>query len=123
MQGDQIIANEAFWKYLSAPTITSGGNHSGIFSLTPDGRRLPAKKCGYQRPYQRCIQARLREINATSGKFSGVIEARVCGVSAAQKVIQGVSIRATNDERNTSTRYTDSATYRNWEEKPSHGDG
>lgn len=52
------------------------------------------------------------EINATSGKFSGVIEARefvgdICG----SKVMQGVSIRATNDERSTSTRYTDSATY------------
>ncbi|EBX8887368.1 hypothetical protein DTV83_24950, partial [Salmonella enterica subsp. enterica serovar Typhimurium] len=37
------------------------------------------------------------EINATSGKFSGVIEARefvgdICG----SKVMQGVSIRATN---------------------------
>ncbi|MBE7329506.1 DUF1983 domain-containing protein, partial [Salmonella enterica] len=50
MQGDQIIMNEAFLKYLSAPTISS-------------------------------------------------------------KVMQGVSIRATNDERSTSTRYTDSATY------------
>lgn len=42
----------------------------------------------------------------------GVIEARefvgdICG----SKVMQGVSIRATNDERSTSTRYTDSATY------------
>ncbi|EDA9781586.1 host specificity protein J, partial [Salmonella enterica] len=34
MQGDQIIMNEAFLKYLSAPTITSGGNPPA-FSLTP----------------------------------------------------------------------------------------
>lgn len=41
MQGDQIIMNEVFLKYLSAPTITSGGNPPA-FSLTPDGR-LTAK--------------------------------------------------------------------------------
>ncbi|EAO2626554.1 DUF1983 domain-containing protein [Salmonella enterica] len=41
MQGDQIIMNEAFLKYLSAPTITSGGNPPA-FSLTPDGK-LTAK--------------------------------------------------------------------------------
>ncbi|HBC0354299.1 TPA: DUF1983 domain-containing protein, partial [Salmonella enterica subsp. enterica serovar Napoli] len=34
MQDDQIIMNEAFLKYLSAPTITSGGNPPA-FSLTP----------------------------------------------------------------------------------------
>ncbi|EED0864721.1 host specificity protein J, partial [Escherichia coli] len=40
-QGDQIFMNEVFLKYLTAPTITSGGNHPA-FSLTPDGR-LTAK--------------------------------------------------------------------------------
>ncbi|EJZ0289785.1 host specificity protein J, partial [Escherichia coli] len=36
-QGDQIFMNEVFLKYLTAPTITSGGNPPA-FSLTPDGR-------------------------------------------------------------------------------------
>ncbi|WP_114145484.1 DUF1983 domain-containing protein, partial [Escherichia coli] len=36
-QGDQIFMNEVFLKYLTAPTITSGGNPP-TFSLTPDGR-------------------------------------------------------------------------------------
>lgn len=36
-QGDQIYMNEVFLKYLTAPTITSGGNPPA-FSLTPDGR-------------------------------------------------------------------------------------
>ncbi|ENX6806427.1 host specificity protein J, partial [Escherichia coli] len=40
-QGDQIFMNEVFLKYLTAPTITSGGNPPA-FSLTPDGR-LTAK--------------------------------------------------------------------------------
>lgn len=40
-QGDQIFMNEVFLKYLTAPTITSGGNPP-TFSLTPDGR-LSAK--------------------------------------------------------------------------------
>ncbi|EIP2426362.1 host specificity protein J, partial [Escherichia coli] len=40
-QGDQIFMNEVFLKYLTAPTITSGGNPP-VFSLTPDGR-LTAK--------------------------------------------------------------------------------
>lgn len=40
-QGNQIFMNEVFLKYLTAPTITSGGNPP-VFSLTPDGR-LTAK--------------------------------------------------------------------------------
>ncbi|HBD3745817.1 TPA: host specificity protein J, partial [Escherichia coli] len=36
-QGDQIFMNEVFLKYLTAPTITSGGNPPA-FSLTPDGK-------------------------------------------------------------------------------------
>ncbi|HGX9414070.1 TPA: DUF1983 domain-containing protein, partial [Escherichia coli] len=40
-QGDQIFMNDVFLKYLTAPTITSGGNPPA-FSLTPDGR-LTAK--------------------------------------------------------------------------------
>lgn len=37
MQGDQIFMNEVFLKYLTAPSITSGGNPP-TFTLTPDGR-------------------------------------------------------------------------------------
>ncbi|HDD9434899.1 TPA: host specificity protein J, partial [Escherichia coli] len=40
-QGNQIFMNEVFLKYLTAPTITSGGNPP-VFSLTPDGK-LTAK--------------------------------------------------------------------------------
>ncbi|ECF6915536.1 phage tail protein, partial [Salmonella enterica subsp. enterica] len=102
--------NEAFLKYLSAPTITSGGNPPA-FSLTPDGK-LTAKNADISGHINAVSGSFTGEINATSGKFSGVIEARefvgdICG----SKVMQGVSIRATNDERSTSTRYTDSATY------------
>lgn len=110
MQDDQIIMNEAFLKYLSAPTITSGGNPPA-FSLTPDGK-LTAKNADISGHINAVSGSFTGEINATSGKFSGVIEAKefvgdICG----SKVMQGVSIRATNDERSTSTRYTDSATY------------
>ncbi|EAM8311112.1 DUF1983 domain-containing protein [Salmonella enterica] len=110
MQGDQIIMNEVFLKYLSAPTITSGGNPPA-FSLTPDGK-LTAKNADISGHINAVSGSFTGEINATSGKFSGVIEARefvgdICG----SKVMQGVNIRATNDERSTSTRYTDSATY------------
>lgn len=37
MQGDQICMNEVFLKYLTAPSITSGGNPP-TFTLTPDGK-------------------------------------------------------------------------------------
>lgn len=37
MQGDQIFMNEVFLKYLTAPSITSGGNPP-TFTLTPDGK-------------------------------------------------------------------------------------
>ncbi|MEB1054089.1 phage attachment tail tip protein J [Citrobacter portucalensis] len=36
-QGNQIFMNEVFLKYLTAPSITSGGNPP-TFTLTPDGR-------------------------------------------------------------------------------------
>ncbi|EGJ5835166.1 DUF1983 domain-containing protein [Salmonella enterica] len=36
-QGDQVFMNEVFLKYLTAPTITSGGNPPA-FMLTPDGK-------------------------------------------------------------------------------------
>ncbi|ECX5754093.1 host specificity protein J [Salmonella enterica] len=109
-QGGQIFLNEALVKYLIAPTITSGGDPLA-FSLTPDGK-LTAKNADISGHINAVSGSFTGEINATSGKFSGVIEAKefvgdICG----SKVMQGVSIRATNDERSTSTRYTDSATY------------
>ncbi|EGZ3655628.1 host specificity protein J [Salmonella enterica] len=109
-QGGQIFLNEALVKYLIAPTITSGGEPPA-FSLTPDGK-LTAKNADISGHINAVSGSFTGEINATSGKFSGVIEAKefvgdICG----SKVMQGVSIRATNDERSTSTRYTDSATY------------
>ncbi|EAO6531809.1 host specificity protein J [Salmonella enterica] len=109
-QGGQIFLNEALVKYLIAATIISGGNPPA-FSLTPDGK-LTAKNADISGHINAVSGSFTGEINATSGKFSGVIEAKefvgdICG----SKVMQGVSIRATNDERSTSTRYTDSATY------------
>ncbi|EGC4166754.1 host specificity protein J [Salmonella enterica] len=109
-QGGQIFLNGALVKYLIAPTITSGGDPPA-FSLTPDGK-LTAKNADISGHINAVSGSFTGEINATSGKFSGVIEAKefvgdICG----SKVMQGVSIRATNDERSTSTRYTDSATY------------
>ncbi|MCF3658644.1 DUF3672 domain-containing protein, partial [Salmonella enterica] len=69
------------------------------FSLTPDGK-LTAKNADISGHINAVSGSFTGEINATSGKFSGVIEARefvgdICG----SKVMQGVSIRATNDER------------------------
>ncbi|ECE7752388.1 DUF1983 domain-containing protein [Salmonella enterica subsp. enterica serovar Ngili] len=111
----QIFMNEALVKYLSAtvisaPTITSGGNPP-VFSLMPDGK-LTAKNVDISGHINAVSGSFTGEINATSGKFSGVIEAKeFVGDICVSKVMQGVSIRATNDERSTSTRYTDSATY------------
>ncbi len=46
-QGDQIFMNEVFLKYLTAPTITSGGNPP---AFSPDtGRAADGEKCRYQR--------------------------------------------------------------------------
>ncbi|HBV0704456.1 TPA: host specificity protein J, partial [Escherichia coli] len=58
-QGDQIFMNEVFLKYLTAPTITSGGNPPA-FSLTPDGR-LTAKNADIS-----------GNVNANSGTLNNV---------------------------------------------------
>ncbi|HGY9034562.1 TPA: DUF1983 domain-containing protein, partial [Escherichia coli] len=58
-QGDQIFMNEVFLKYLTAPTITSGGNPPA-FSLTPDGR-LTAKNADIS-----------GSVNANSGTLNNV---------------------------------------------------
>lgn len=109
-QGGQTFISEALIKYLIAPTITSGGNPPA-FSLTPDGK-LTAKNADISGHINATSGSFSGEVNATSGKFSGVIEAKAfVGDICGSKVMQGVSIRATNDERSTSTRYTDSATW------------
>ncbi|NGI29388.1 host specificity protein J, partial [Escherichia coli] len=58
-QGDQIFMNEVFLKYLTAPTITSGGNPPA-FSLTPDGK-LTAKNADIS-----------GSVNANSGTLNNV---------------------------------------------------
>ncbi|HDK0381043.1 TPA: host specificity protein J, partial [Escherichia coli] len=58
-QGDQIFMNDVFLKYLTAPTITSGGNPP-TFSLTPDGR-LSAKNADIS-----------GNVNANSGTLNNV---------------------------------------------------
>ncbi|EAM7982378.1 host specificity protein J [Salmonella enterica] len=68
-QGGQIFLNEALVKYLSAPTITSGGNPPA-FSLTPDGK-LTAKNADIS-----------GTINANSGTFSNVHILGDCRVDA-----------------------------------------
>lgn len=65
----QIFMNEAFLKYLTAPTITSGGNPP-TFSLTPDGK-LTAKNADVS-----------GSVNATSGSFSNVHILGNCQVDA-----------------------------------------
>ncbi|EPB8763409.1 DUF1983 domain-containing protein, partial [Escherichia coli] len=58
-QDDQIFMNEVFLKYLTAPTITSGGNPPA-FSLTPDGK-LTAKNADIS-----------GSVNANSGTLNNV---------------------------------------------------
>ncbi len=65
-QGNQIFMNEVFLKYLTAPTITSGGNPP-VFSLTPDGR-LTAKNADIS-----------GNVNANSGTLNNVRLTRTVG--------------------------------------------
>ncbi|MGS0636392.1 phage attachment tail tip protein J [Citrobacter sp. VF227] len=76
MQGDQIFMNEVFLKYLTAPTITSGGNPPA-FMLTPDGK-LTARNADIS-----------GTLNASSGRFSNVIIDETCEV----KEIRAESIK------------------------------
>ncbi|EOS8164377.1 host specificity protein J, partial [Escherichia coli] len=66
-QGDQIFMNEVFLKYLTAPTITSGGNPPA-FSLTPDGR-LTAKNADIS-----------GSVNANSGALNNVTINQNCTI-------------------------------------------
>ncbi|HFM4142248.1 TPA: phage tail protein [Escherichia coli] len=75
-QGDQIFMNEVFLKYLTAPTITSGGNPPA-FSLTPDGR-LTAKNADIS-----------GNVNANSGMLNNVTineNCRVLGKLSANQI-------------------------------------
>ncbi|HAL6204907.1 TPA: host specificity protein J, partial [Escherichia coli] len=75
-QGDQIFMNEVFLKYLTAPTITSGGNPPA-FSLTPDGR-LTAKNADIS-----------GNVNANSGSLNNVTineNCRVLGKLSANQI-------------------------------------
>ena len=75
-QGDQIFMNEVFLKYLTAPTITSGGNPPAV-SLTPDGR-LTAKNADIS-----------GNVNANSGTLNNVTineNCRVLGKLSANQI-------------------------------------
>ncbi len=75
-QGDQIFMNEVFLKYLTAPTITSGGNPPA-FSLTPDGR-LTAKNADIS-----------GNVNANSGTLNNVTinqNCRILGKLSANQI-------------------------------------
>ncbi|EFD0805109.1 TPA: host specificity protein J [Escherichia coli] len=75
-QGDQIFMNEVFLKYLTAPTITSGGNPP-TFLLTPDGR-LTAKNADIS-----------GNVNANSGTLNNVTinqNCRILGKLSANQI-------------------------------------
>ncbi|EFA3983495.1 DUF1983 domain-containing protein [Escherichia coli] len=75
-QGNQIFMNEVFLKYLTAPTITSGGNPP-VFSLTPDGR-LTAKNADIS-----------GNVNANSGTLNNVTinqNCRIMGKLSANQI-------------------------------------
>ena len=77
MQGDQIFMNEVFLKYLTAPSITSGGNPP-TFTLTPDGR-LTARNADIS-----------GNISANSGTLNNVTIAEDCivkGTMRAENII------------------------------------
>ncbi|HHU2504232.1 TPA: host specificity protein J, partial [Escherichia coli] len=75
-QGDQIFMNDVFLKYLTAPTITSGGNPP-TFSLTPDGR-LSARNADIS-----------GNVNANSGTLNNVTinqNCRILGKLSANQI-------------------------------------
>ncbi|MFX1138015.1 host specificity protein J, partial [Escherichia coli] len=74
-QGDQIFMNEVFLKYLTAPTITSGGNPPA-FSLTPDGR-LTAKNADIS-----------GSVNANSGTLNNVTINQNCTIKGMLEATQ-----------------------------------
>ncbi|EJE8000216.1 host specificity protein J [Escherichia coli] len=74
-QGDQIFMNEVFLKYLTAPTITSGGNPPA-FSLTSDGR-LTAKNADIS-----------GSVNANSGTLNNVTINQNCTIKGMLEATQ-----------------------------------
>lgn len=72
MQGDQIFMNEVFLKYLTAPSITSGGNPP-TFMLTPDGR-LTARNADIS-----------GNISANSGILKNVTIAENCTINGTMR--------------------------------------
>ncbi|MFU1851809.1 host specificity protein J [Citrobacter portucalensis] len=72
MQGDQIFMNEVFLKYLTAPSITSGGNPP-TFMLTPDGR-LTARNADIS-----------GNISANSGILNNVTIAENCTINGTMR--------------------------------------
>ncbi|MFV9326025.1 host specificity protein J [Citrobacter europaeus] len=71
-QGNQIFMNEVFLKYLTAPTITSGGNPP-TFMLTPDGR-LTARNADIS-----------GNISANSGILKNVTIAENCTINGTMR--------------------------------------
>ncbi|CAI6178822.1 phage host specificity protein [Escherichia coli] len=74
-QGDQIFMNEVFLKYLTAPTITSGGSPP-VFSLTPDGK-LTAKNADIS-----------GSVNANSGTLNNVTINQNCTIKGMLEATQ-----------------------------------
>ena len=74
-QGDQIFMNEVFLKYLTAPTITSGGNPPA-FSLTPDGK-LTAKNADIS-----------GSVNANAGTLNNVTINQNCTIKGMLEATQ-----------------------------------
>ncbi|MGR0437527.1 phage attachment tail tip protein J [Escherichia coli] len=74
-QGDQIFMNEVFLKYLTAPTITSGGNPPA-FSLTPDGK-LTAKNADIS-----------GSVNANAGTLNNVTVNENCTIKGMLEATQ-----------------------------------
>ena len=74
-QGDQIFMNEVFLKYLTAPTITSGGNPPA-FSLTSDGK-LTAKNADIS-----------GSVNANAGTLNNVTVNENCTIKGMLEATQ-----------------------------------
>lgn len=74
-QGNQIFMNDVFLKYLTAPTITSGGNPPA-FSLTPDGR-LTAKNADIS-----------GNVNANAGTLNNVTVNENCTIKGMLEATQ-----------------------------------
>ncbi|WP_370611603.1 phage tail protein [Citrobacter meridianamericanus] len=76
-QGGQLFLNDVLMRYLTAPTITSGG-YPPAFMLTPDGR-LSARNADIS-----------GTVTATSGRFSNVVIDETCSIKYLKaEVIDG----------------------------------